>query len=83
MTIFIAPIGTHPDFVKTWLKEESRNLAKLWLIHSPVGTDDFPKKAKKLSSELKKSYPYVSSLKILKMKFLVFQDKHFMLLVWD
>jgi hypothetical protein len=57
MTIFIAPIGTHPDFVKTWLKEESRNLAKLWLIHSPVGMDDFPKKAKKLSSELKKSYP--------------------------
>ena len=57
MTIFIAPIGTHPDFVKTWLKEESRNLAKLWLIHSPVGRDDFPKKAKKLSSELKKSYP--------------------------
>ena len=57
MTIFIAPIGTHPDFVKTWLKEESRNLDKLWLIHSPVGRDDFPKKAKKLSSELKKSYP--------------------------
>mgnify|MGYP006438801851 FL=1 len=61
MTIFIAPIGTNPDFVKTWLKEESRNLTKLWIIHSPVGREDFPKKAKKLASELKKSY---SDLKI-------------------
>lgn len=61
MTIFIAPIGIHPDFVKTWLKEESRNLTKLWLIHSPDGKVDFAKKAKKLASELKKSY---SELKI-------------------
>ncbi len=56
MTIFIAPIGTNPDFVKTWLKEESRNLAKLWLIHSPVGRDDFPKKSKKTCIRVKKNH---------------------------
>ena len=34
MTIFIAPIGVKTDHVKGWLKEESRDVTTLWLIHS-------------------------------------------------
>ena len=56
MTIFIAPIGTDTEHIKTWLKEESRNLSTLWLIHSKKGNNDFIKIAKKLSSDLSKSY---------------------------
>jgi hypothetical protein len=60
MTIFISVIGRSVDFVYTWLNEESGDLTKLWLIHSPKGKteeDNFPKIAKKLVSNLKKSYP--------------------------
>jgi hypothetical protein len=71
MTIFIAPIGTHPDFVKTWLKEKGSDVTKLWLIHSPVGREDFPKKAKKLASELKKVYDIEIKLKIMSDAFTI------------
>ena len=60
MTIFISVIGRNVNFVYTWLKEEARDLTKLWLIHSPKGKneeDNFPKVAKTLVSNLKKSYP--------------------------
>ena len=60
MTIFISVIGRNVNFVYTWLKEEARDLTKLWLIHSPKGKneeDNFPKIAKTLVSNLKKSYP--------------------------
>ena len=71
MAIFIAPIGTHPDFVKTWLKEKGSDVTKLWLIHSPVGREDFPKKAKKLASELKKVYDIEIKLKIMSDAFTI------------
>ena len=71
MTVFIAPIGTHPDFVKTWLKEKGSDVTKLWLIHSPVGREDFPKKAKKLASELKKVYDIEIKLKIMSDAFTI------------
>jgi hypothetical protein len=71
MTIFIAPIGTHPDFVKTWLKEKGSDVTKLWLIHSPVGREDFPKKAKKLASELKKVYDIEIKLKVMSDAFTI------------
>ena len=71
MTIFIAPIGTHPDFVKTWLKEKGSDVTKLWLIHSPVGRDDFPKKAKKLASELKKVYDIEIERKVMSDAFTI------------
>ena len=48
MTIFIAPIGRTTEHVKSWLKEESRDLHILWLIHSPKDEIDFPKIAKDL-----------------------------------
>ena len=71
MTIFIAPIGTHPDFVKTWLKEKGSDVTKLWLIHSPVGKEDFPKKAKKLASELKKVYDIEIERKVMSDAFTI------------
>jgi hypothetical protein len=71
MTIFIAPIGTHPDFVKTWLKEKGSDVTKLWLIHSPVGREDFPKKAKKLASELKKVYDIEIERKVMSDAFTI------------
>jgi hypothetical protein len=57
MTIFIGVIGRETDWVKTWLKEESGELTKLWVLHSPIGPKvDFPKIAKNLVTDLKKSY---------------------------
>lgn len=60
MTIFIAPIGVKTDHVKGWLKEESRDVTTLWLIHSKKSPKyDFPKLAKKLEKDLKLSYPQI------------------------
>ena len=60
MTIFVAPIGLKTDHVKGWLKEESRDVTILWLIHSKKSPKaDFPKIAKKLEKELKLSYPQI------------------------
>ena len=60
MTIFIAPIGVKTDHVKGWLKEESRDVTTLWLIHSKKSSKyDFPKLAKKLEKDLKLSYPQI------------------------
>jgi hypothetical protein len=61
MTIFIAPIGVHTGHVKGWLKEESRDVDTLWLIHSKKNTKfDFPKIAKKLEKELNTAYPQIT-----------------------
>ena len=59
MTIFIAPIGRTTEHVKSWLKEESRDLHILWLIHSPKDEIDFPKIAKDLQKIIIKSYPEI------------------------
>ena len=59
MTVFIAPIGLTTGHVKSWLKEESRDLHILWLIHSPKDEIDFPKIAKDLQKVIKKSYPEI------------------------
>ena len=60
MTIFIAPIGVKTDHVKGWLKEESRDVTTLWLIHSKKSPKyDFPKLAKKLEKDLKLLYPQI------------------------
>ena len=60
MTIFVAPIGVKTDHVKGWLKEESRDVTILWLIHSKKSPKwDFPKIAKKLEKDLKLSYPQI------------------------
>ena len=60
MSIFIAPIGIHTEHVKGWLKEESRDVEKLWLIHSKKNLKyDFPKIAKKLERELNTVYPQI------------------------
>ena len=60
MTIFVAPIGVKTDHVKGWLKEESRDVTTLWLIHSKKSPKwDFPKIAKKLEKDLKLSYPQI------------------------
>lgn len=61
MSIFIAPIGVHTEHVKGWLKEESRDVDTLWLIHSKKNTKfDFPKIAKKLEKELFAAYPQIT-----------------------
>ena len=67
MTIFIAPIGVTTGHVKLWLKEESRDLHILWLIHSPKDEIDFPKIAKDLQKIIKKSYPEIK-IKLKKKK---------------
>ena len=54
MTVFIAPIGLTTEHVKSWLKEESRDLHILWLIHSPKDETDFPKIAKGFTKNNKK-----------------------------
>jgi hypothetical protein len=59
MTIFIAPIGRTTEHVKSWLKEESRDLHILWIIHSPKDEIDFPKIAKDLQKIIIKSYPEI------------------------
>ncbi len=59
MTIFIAPIGRTTEHVKSWLKEESRDLHILWIIHSQKDEIDFPKIAKDLQKIIKKSYPEI------------------------
>ena len=59
MTIFIAPIGRTTEHVKSWLKEESRDLHILWLIHSPKDEIDFPKIAKDLKKIITKSLPEI------------------------
>jgi len=56
MVIHIALIGENTGHVKTWLKEESRPIEKLWLIHSKKGRHDFPKIAKSLEKDLLRSY---------------------------
>jgi hypothetical protein len=61
MTIFIAPIGKKTDYVKGWLKEESRDVDTLWLLHSKKSpTFDFPKIAKKLEKEIVTAYPQIT-----------------------
>ncbi len=61
MAIFIAPIGTHTEHVKGWLKEESRDVDTLWLIHSKKNIKfDFPKIAKKLEKDLNAAYPQIT-----------------------
>ena len=61
MAIFIAPIGIHTGHVKGWLKEESRDVDTLWLIHSKKTLKwDFPKIAKTLEKELNKAYPQIT-----------------------
>jgi len=61
MAIFIAPIGTHTEHVKGWLKEESRDVDTLWLIHSKKNSKwDFPQIAKKLEKELNRAYPQIT-----------------------
>ena len=52
----IAPIGKETDHVKTWLREESRGIHRLWLIHSPKSNKDFPAIARKLEKDLLHSY---------------------------
>ena len=60
MTIFIAPIGIRTEHIKGWLKEESRDVDTLWLIHSKKSSKyDFPKIAKKLEKELSVAYPQI------------------------
>lgn len=60
MTILISPIGVKTDHVKGWLKEESRDMTTLWLIHSKKTPKwDFPKIAEKLETDLKLSYPLI------------------------
>jgi hypothetical protein len=60
MSIFIAPIGIHTGHVKGWLKEESRDVEILWLIHSKKSLKfDFPKIARKLVKELNTAYPQI------------------------
>ena len=61
MVIFIAPIGTHTEHVKGWLKEESRDVDTLWLIHSKKNIKfDFPKITKKLEKDLNAAYPQIT-----------------------
>ncbi len=61
MAIFIAPIGIHTEHIKGWLKEESRDVDILWIIHSKKTPKwDFPKIAKKLETELEKAYPQIT-----------------------
>ena len=56
MTILISPIGVTTGHVKNWLREVSVNAEKLWLIHSKKSEKhDFPKIAKDLVSDIKKS----------------------------
>lgn len=60
MTVFIAPIGVHTEHVKGWLKEESKDVDTLWLIHSKKNLKfDFPKITKKLEKELSAAYPQI------------------------
>jgi hypothetical protein len=56
MVIMIAPIGTKTDHVKTWLREETRNIDALWLIHSKKSKENFPIIAKKLRTDLLSAY---------------------------
>lgn len=61
MAIFIAPIGIHTAHVKGWLKEESRDVDTLWLLHSKKSNKyDFPKIAKKLEKEITAAYPQIT-----------------------
>lgn len=61
MTILIAPIGVHTEHVKGWLKEESRDVDTLWLIHSKKSPKwNFPKIAKNLEKDLSKAYPQIT-----------------------
>lgn len=60
MAIFIAPIGVHTEHIKTWLKEEARDVNTLWLIHSKKNAKyDFPKITSDLEKDLKKAYPQI------------------------
>lgn len=61
MAIFIAPIGIHTEHVKGWLKEESRDVDTLWLIHSKKSSKwDFPKIANTLEKELNHAYQQIA-----------------------
>jgi len=61
MAIFIAPIGIHTEHVKGWLKEESRDVDTLWLIHSKKTPKwDFPKITKTLEKDLNRAYPQIT-----------------------
>jgi hypothetical protein len=56
MSILIAPIGIKTDHVKTWLVEVSFDATILYLIHSEKSPKyDFPKIAKDLEKDIKKS----------------------------
>ena len=60
MAIFIAPIGVHTEHVKTWLKEEAKDVNTLWLIHSKKTPKyDLPKTASDLEKDLKRAYPQI------------------------
>jgi len=57
MVILIAPIGVNTSHVKGWLREISEPVETLWLIHSKKGPKaDFPRIAKQLELDLKRSY---------------------------
>ena len=53
MPILIAPIGTHPEHVITWM-QEVKGIERLWILHSKTG--DFPKIAKELIDTIKSFY---------------------------
>lgn len=65
MAIFIAPIGVRVEHVKTWLKEEARDVDTLWLVHSKKGVKaNFPEIAKTLEKELLQVYSKIKIKKI-------------------
>ena len=66
MSIFIAPIGKNVNHVTSWLKEESKDVDILWLIHSKKTKNfDFPAVAKKLEKQLNSVYSQIEIKKII------------------